>query len=284
MSRIFKFLMRLLLLLLIIGALLLAYSKYVEPFRVIIKNITISSPHVGENADGLRILVFADTHFGDFYSPLHFEKVVSSINSENPDLVFFLGDLIDHYIEYKGDPKEISLLLDKIEAPLGKAAIFGNHDYGGGAEYVYNDIMKNGGFLVLINESRYLSEQGIRITGIDDIVIGRGDPKAAKDEKIENGDLFHIVLSHAPDLADQIAHYSVDLVLSAHTHGRQINIKGFDERILPAYGTKYIRGIYSLNNERKARLYVNAGIGMTQLPFRFLSPPELTVFTLENTD
>jgi predicted MPP superfamily phosphohydrolase len=281
MSRIFKFFLRLLFLFLIVGTLLLAYSKYIEPFHVITKNITISSPHVGERADGLRIIIFADTHFGDFYLPKHFEKVVASINLKKPDLVFFLGDLIDHYAEYEGDPNEISRLLNEIRAPQGKVAIFGNHDYGGGAEGVYSNIMKNGGFHVLVNEVLYLAEKGVRITGIDDIVIGRGDPQTAKGE---DEDFFHIVLSHAPDLADEVACFSVDLVLSAHTHGRQINLKGFDEKILPAYGTKYIKGSYSLENERKAILYVNAGIGMTQLPLRFLSPPELTVFTLENTD
>ncbi|MDD2484210.1 MAG: metallophosphoesterase, partial [Eubacteriales bacterium] len=63
-------------------------------------------------------------------------------------------------------------------------------------------------------------------------------------------------------------------------HGRQINVGFFDDYILPPYGQTYIQGLYELSSAQDATLYVNAGIGLTKLPFRFRSPPELTVITL----
>ena len=281
MNCFFKGLFSIIILLFIISSLIFIYSKYIEPFHITIENVKISSSYITKEGKDIRILVFADTHFGEFYTTKDFCKAVDSIKKEKPDIVFFLGDLIDHYSQYTETTEvaEISRLLNQIEAPYGKYAVFGNHDYGGGAEYIYEDIMKAGGFQVLVNESLLLEDLGIKIFGIDDVVIGYGNP-----EIVEKGeeDLFNIVLSHAPDVADRITDYPVDLILSGHTHGRQVNIKYFDDAILPPYGKNYIRGLYSLKTKREAQLYVNAGLGMTQLPFRFLSPPELTIFSFED--
>ncbi|MGI6728492.1 MAG: metallophosphoesterase [Anaerovoracaceae bacterium] len=280
MFRLLKSLFRLFIFVIIISGLIFAYSKYIEPFHLKIEKIKISSRYINEDTEGLHILAFADTHFGEYYTTEDFKKVVKAIEKENPDIVFFLGDLIDHYKEYTKTENisEISRLLSEIKAPYGKYAVFGNHDYGGGAENIYEDIMTAGGFQVLVNDSLLIKELGIKIIGIDDVVIGYGDPKIGKEA---NADLFNIILSHAPDVADEIITYNIDLMLAGHTHGRQINLSYFDDTILPPYGKKYIKGLYPLNTERNAYLYVNSGIGMTQLPLRFLSPPEITIFTLE---
>lgn len=258
---------------------LFVYSKYIEPFALHVQPVGISSPYISENADGLRIAVFADTHFGAHYNTANFNQVLNAIAEQKPDMVFFLGDLIDDYADYTKTEysDQISTLLSEIKAPLGKYAVFGNHDYGGGAEQAYRDIMEAGGFTVLINDSLIFDDLGIQLIGIDDMVIGYGDPKTAAAAK---KDLYNIVLAHEPDIADQIVFYDFDLMLSGHTHGRQINIGIFDDYILPQYGKKYIRGLYELPTERNAKLYVNAGIGMTKLPLRFRSAPELTVVTL----
>jgi uncharacterized protein len=255
------------------------YAKYIEPFALKVEPVTVRSPYVGENADGLRIAVFADTHFGENYTTADFERVLRAIAEQKPDMVFFLGDLIDNYKEYTKtqSPEKISSLLSGIKAPYGKYAVFGNHDYGGGAEQDYGDIMKASGFSVLVNDSVVLDDLGIQLIGIDDMVIGYGDPKTAAAAR---KDLFNIVLAHEPDIADRILSYDFDLMLSGHTHGRQINVGIFDDYVLPPYGKKYIRGSYELPTARKAELYVNAGIGMTKLPFRFGSAPELTIVTL----
>jgi len=280
MFRLFKNIFRLLVLLLIAGILLICYARYVEPHMLSVKNVTISSPRISKPAENLKIAVFGDTHFSDYYTTDDFDKVVKAIGKMKPDLVVFSGDLIDHFDLYSKDVAVISEKLSEIEAPYGKFAIFGNHDYGGGAENQYESIMEAGGFTVLKNEYHALSDLGIALIGIDDILIGYGDPAVASWGR---PDYFNIVLAHEPDVADEVLDYNVDLMISSHTHGRQINIKFFDKYILPPYGKKYIQGLYHFPNERNTQLYVNAGIGMTKLPFRFLSPPELTCITLKGT-
>lgn len=279
MFKLLKNILRTFLLILIVGLAVICYARYIEPHMLQEKYITIHSDQVSTNAKDLKIAVFGDTHFSDYYTTEEFDKVINGIEKMQPDIVIFSGDLIDHYNTYTDDVSIISEKLSEIQAPYGKFAIFGNHDYGGGAENEYQTIMEAGGFTVLKNEYAGIDELGIGIIGIDDVVIGYGDPNVASWGR---SDYFNVVLSHAPDVIDEVQDYNVDLMISGHTHGRQINLKFFDEYILPRYGKKYISGLYQFSNERKSQLYVNSGIGMTKLPFRFLSPPELTCITLEN--
>ncbi|MEL7654878.1 MAG: metallophosphoesterase [Bacillota bacterium] len=279
MFRLFKSILRIILLILIIGLTVICYARYIEPHLLHKEYLTIQSPQVTDKADQLKIAVFGDTHFSDYYTTGEFSKVLEAIEEMKPDIVVFSGDLVDHYDIYSEDVGNISEKLSEIQATYGKYAIFGNHDYGGGAENEYESIMEAGGFTVLKNEYYAIDELDLAIIGIDDVLIGYGDPEIASWGR---PDYFNIVLSHAPDVIDQVQDYNVDLMISGHTHGRQINLKFFDEYILPPYGKKYIHGLYEFSNERKSKLYVNSGIGMTKLPFRFLSPPELTCITLTN--
>lgn len=265
--------------LMIVALIILGYARYIEPFMLEINEVKVESPRIAGSADNLKIVVFGDTHFGEYYSTEDFDKVVAAISKAEPDLVLFTGDLIDNYNAYYDDDSVISRKLSKIEAPLGKIAVFGNHDYGGGAEYKYQAIMEAGGFKVLKNEYFGMKELKIGLIGIDDVIIGYGDPSVASWGR---PDYFNIVLAHEPDLIDEIPDYNVDLMISGHTHGRQINLMYFDDYVLPPYGRNYIQGLYEMENERNSRLYVNSGIGMTKLPFRFLSPPELTLITLSS--
>lgn len=279
MFRLIKTLVRPFLILILVGLLLLAYSRYVEPHMLQVENVKLASSHVCTKAEGFKIAAFSDTHFSPYYTPDHFRRVVEKINQLQPDTVFFLGDLFDHYSQYKGNPAEISSLLSEIKAPCGKFAVFGNHDYGGGAERFYQDVMKSGGFQVLINQTVKLNDFNLSITGIDDMLIGYGVPDTVNQVP---PDFFNIVMCHEPDAADRITQSHADLMLASHTHGRQINLPMLDSKILPPLGTKYVRGLYPFDNQRGLRLYVTRGLGTTQLPLRFLSIPELTVITLDS--
>lgn len=279
MLRLIKTLVRLFLFLILIGLLLLAYSRYIEPRMLSVEQVKLTSPYVSASADGFKIAAFSDTHFSPYYTPDRFRRVVENINQIQPDVVVFLGDLFDHYSQYQGNPAEISSLLQEIKAPWGKFAVFGNHDYGGGAQRFYQDVMNGGGFQVLINQTVNLAQFDLTITGIDDMLIGYGTPDIVNQIP---GDTFNMVLCHEPDAADRITSSHADLMLSSHTHGRQINLPMFDSKILPPLGKNYVRGLYSFQNQRGLRLYVTRGLGTTQLPLRFLSIPELTVITLHH--
>jgi predicted MPP superfamily phosphohydrolase len=68
--------------------------------------------------------------------------------------------------------------------------------------------------------------------------------------------------------------------MSGHTHGGQVQLPLFGPLITPPHGEKYTEGLYSISPTFS--LYVNRGLGTTRLPYRFLSRPEITVYTLFN--
>ena len=276
-----KAILRLVVLLCLAGLLLFSYARYIEPRLLRTVDVPVYSAQVAPGQNGLTIAAFADTHFSQYYTQKDFSKVVRKINAMKPDLVFFLGDLIDHFDEYEGDVAEISRMLGEIQAVSGKYAVFGNHDYGGGSERNYEKIMNDGGFQVLINDSADLDDLGVTIVGIDDVVIGYGDPSAASRCRVDS---FNIVLAHEPDIVTDMTDYDIDLMLSGHTHGGQVLIPGYSNAYLPSFGKVYRRGIYRFDNKRKTTLYVNSGLGTTFLPLRFMAPPELTRLTLTDEE
>ncbi|MBR6500246.1 MAG: metallophosphoesterase [Firmicutes bacterium] len=295
MIQLIKNVFRLALLLLLGAGLLFSYARFLEPrfideTRLVLTDTNIDGPlPAGFNAP-LKAAVIADLHFGPYYTPKDFQRVVERINAMEPDLVFFLGDLIDNYQSYEGDTDDIIQLLSAIKTSgratvtmendvvHDKFAVYGNHDYGGGLEHHYRDIMEASGFHVLINETVTLDRWDLTITGIDDMVIGYGDPSCA--EALPE-DSYNIVLSHVPDICTELSDDPVDLMLSGHTHGGQITVPLLSDYVLPPYGRIFVRGEYPFENERNMMLYVNRGLGTTKLPLRFLASPELTEVILK---
>jgi len=254
------------------------YAWLVEPNLLTVRYENINSNLLNENAGKLKILQFSDTHISGHFNENDLKRAVDRINEETPHIVVFTGDLIDEYNNYenKDNINEIWEILNSIEAPLGKYAVYGNHDYGGGAERVYEEIMKNSGFILFKNEKIYLKDFNINIIGMDDSIFGDYDRETIIGMLDE--DRYNIVLSHEPDVIDFLLEYDIDLFLSGHSHGGQVNLPFVDS--LPLLAKKYTRGLYSFNNYRQTNLYVNIGLGTSQIPMRFMAPPELTVLIL----
>ncbi|MDD2218370.1 MAG: metallophosphoesterase, partial [Eubacteriales bacterium] len=213
---------------------------------------------------------------GFSYNIEDFKRVVKICNEENPDIVIFSGDLIDDIKKYNEDLDLISDEMSRIDAPLGKYAVLGNHDYGSNGSSTYIDIMSSGGFEVLVNEHIFIEEYNIVIFGIDDYLIGYGNPDILT---AASPDTCNIVICHEPDIADELTDYNVSVMLSGHTHGGQVYLPFYTKDFLPTYGKKYVRGLYEVG-ENGFPLYVTKGIGTTNLPFRLFSKPEVTIMTL----
>lgn len=252
----------------------LAYAQFIEPNRLNIKEISDISYSIHEP---IIIAIFADTHFGFDYTTEDFQKAIDAINSKAPDYILFAGDLIDYLDQYEGDTSEISKKLSELTAAEGKYAVFGNHDYGGGAENAYESIMNKGGFTVLKNEIITFDDNNFRIIGIDDVLIGYGDPSIADSAA---PDMYNLVLCHEPDVIDEVYNSNSDFFVSGHTHGGQIRIPHYTQMFLPAYGRTYVKGEYHLDNPCNTVVYVNPGLGTTKIPARFGSVPEVTILTI----
>ena len=265
---------------LFIIAAVFVYARFIEPNLLTVHYENIKNSCINEERDELKILQFSDMHISKYFDEKDIKKVVEKINEEKPDVVFFTGDLIDEYSSYEKKDRinEIWEELSLINAPLGKYAVYGNHDYGGGAEYVYKNIMENSGFVLLKNEKITLKDYNINIIGMDDSIFGE-----IEKEKIIgflDEDSYNIVLSHEPDVVDSMLEYNIDLFISGHSHGGQVNLPVI--KFLPPLRQKYTGGMYTFNNFRQTMLYVNIGLGTSKIPLRFMAPPELTVLTINN--
>ena len=60
------------------------YSRYIEPERLVVKEITVETDM---DIKECRVLFFTDTHFGMLYDEAHAEDIVEMINDRNADIV-----------------------------------------------------------------------------------------------------------------------------------------------------------------------------------------------------
>lgn len=259
--------------LLIFVTLIVCYSRYIEPERLVVKEITVETEM---DIEKCRIAFFTDTHFGALYDEKHLERIVEMINGLDADIVIFGGDLLDNYARDKEilDMEYLQEKLNRIEAKAGKYAVFGNHDYGGGAIRIYEDFMNNCGFHVLDDEIVFLEEFNIEIIGFDDYLLGQTEA----DFYHIQSEYFHIIAMHEPITSKFIEGSGENLILSGHTHGGQVSVPYFTKKLLPNGSDQFIKGFYdmqAISADNFIQMYVSSGIGLTKYPFRFLNVPEI---------
>jgi hypothetical protein len=246
-----------------------------------------------EAFEGLRIVQVSDLHLGGFYHHrTHIAHVVDQINGLEPGLLLFTGDMVHNFAEEVTPFVEI---LNRLEAPLGKFAILGNHDYGHyyrweseDAERQNLELVKNQiracGFDLLLNEHRRIRRNGsaIELIGVEN--WGKPPfPQLGDLEEAMKGtrpEMIKILLSHDPSHWDQRVRGKepVILTLAGHTHGMQFGIEWGRFKWSPSKWTyRHWAGLYRENGQY---LYVNRGLGFTGYPGRVGIRPEITLLTL----
>ncbi|KZE55362.1 phosphoesterase [Brevibacillus parabrevis] len=241
-----------------------------------IERMTLRLPRLPDAFDGRKLVQFSDVHLGHFFKPEQLQGIVDLIMREQPDIICFTGDIVDEETRpfFAAIP-----ILAQLQAPMGKFAVMGNHDYRAGQQHGIRQGWVSAGFEVLDNRNVAIRQKTdiLYIAGIDDALNGVPDlPKALIG--IPEGSSV-ILLAHEPDVADEAGLYPIDLQLSGHSHGGQVRLPFVGHVLTPKLANKYVKGLY-LASENKMQVYVNRGLGTTILPVRFLCRPELTVLTL----
>jgi predicted MPP superfamily phosphohydrolase len=259
------------------------YARYIEPKQLIIEYHKITHPLIPKGFNGTKIIQFSDTHIGYHYQLHQLNDLIMKINEQSPDIVIFSGDLIDNPNKYTHS-KDIIPIMKKITAPLGKLAIFGNHDHGGYGTNIYRHIIQQADFILLQNQIysiKLLDNSQIALAGLDDCLLGKPSFNTLLSKRFDS--IYTILLAHEPDIAEKASQYNYHLQLSGHTHGGQIKIPFLGPLYTPPLGKKFVEGFYEVG-PNKMKLYVSRGLGTTRIPLRFLSKPELTIFTLSSTE
>lgn len=277
--RIIKGILGVIFTIILIGVCVFIDARYIEPKLLTVKEQEIMTSKL-RLSKPLKVVQFSDVHLGQDYTLGDFKRVVDKINELEPDVIIFTGDLIDDNKNFSEEEGATALLKD-LQATYGKYAVYGNHDHGGNGTKRYARMMQYAEFTLLKDSRETISlenGQQIAIIGIDDIVLGHPNFDLAF-KGIEASD-FNLFVSHAPDVVDKVKVQPIDLQLSGHSHGGQVRLPFIGAPFTPPYGQKYVKGLYSVKENSEMYLYVNSGIGTSQLPYRFMNMPEITLLLL----
>ena len=278
------------LLALFIPPLVMAYGAWIGRERPQLKEVELRLENLPESFDGYRLVQISDIHARSYANrQKSLQRIVGIINSQNPDLIAFTGDIITLDASELGPIKEI---LKELNAKDGIAAVVGNHDYGIYSDpshkrpsgEILSDVIKEEktmGWNVLMDENIKISrnQDSIAVVGVQNTSPSRHFPSKGNLNKASEGTegMFRILLTHDPmHWEAEILGKDYPLTLSGHTHAMQFSLLGW----CPSrYIFKQYRGLYS---EGQQHLYVNIGLGETILPFRIGTPPEITLITLRS--
>ncbi|GFO51038.1 hypothetical protein ikelab_03130 [Lactococcus garvieae] len=250
------------------------YAWKVEPFLVHVNHVELGKKN---ERTPLNVVQISDLQVSEYYETNRLDKVIEKVNAQKPDILLFTGDLFDNYSKY---PEQRAPMIEKLKAfkaNIGKYTVWGNHDYGGGAVRVYEDVMSAGGFTVLRNQRETLTLSDGRqvfLGGLDDSLLG--NPSVSDTLAYRQNYDYAITMTHEPDVADAFIGTDIQLVLAGHSHGGQVWIPFYP--IKNVLAEKYTRGLYQL--DAITQLYVNTGIGTTSIHARFGVIPEVTQFTI----
>ncbi len=259
------------------------YSTLIAPHDPTVEYVAVRLTRLSSRMNGFTIVQLSDLHYGRFFNDADVEDVVNRVNKLAPQLVVLTGDYVTHsYFEdgltsaHRAEP--CAQLLSALRAKFGVIAVLGNHDYWTEPRVVHRALLM-AGLKVLYNEAVPIESDGGRlwIVGLGDALNfhARLDESLARIPKSEP----IVLLVHEPDFADEAAKRPVDLQLSGHSHGGQVQLPIRGPLILPAMARKYPQGLRRIGN---LHLYTNRGLGTIVVPVRMNCPPEITHITLQS--
>ena len=275
-----------------IGMTAYLYGLSIGVGRIVVRHVDISFADLPDEFDGFRIVQISDIHAGTFngWRRKILRAEIDSVRAQKDiDIVCFTGDIENM------QPGEVETMMPELKRLPYMYSVLGNHDY---AEYVDATQMErekmkekvieleNKLGRVLLNsnipirrklKNGQMSKDSIWLAGSEDYGTPphtnhsdlkktlRGIPKSA----------FVVLLQHDPTAweKDILPHSNVQLTLTGHTHGGQMQVLGFRPTMI---ALKEDLGLYNKNGRC---LYVNAGLGGL-VPFRLNMPGEITVITL----
>jgi predicted MPP superfamily phosphohydrolase len=246
-----------------------------EREQLVTERVEIRLEGLGKPFAGYRIGFLTDLHISPLVPRWWLDRAVRATLALEPQLIVLGGDYVDddpHYVH------NIAEVLRPLRAPDGVVGVLGNHDHYVDAPGVREQLRK-AGVRELLNEPMILTRGTSRlaITGVGDLerdVIDFDRALAGV-----GADVPRIALSHWPDVfAYWPAELRLDLMLSGHTHGGQAFLPFIGPPWVPSqFGFRYLAGQF---REGSRQLYVSRGVGASGVPFRWGSPPELTLLVL----
>jgi uncharacterized protein len=280
------------------------YGFAAERLRYEVRRVEIPVTNLPTELDGMEIVQLSDIHLSGYMTRESVRRAVDMANDVGADLAVVTGDLIT------GVHDSVAECVDEIRhlhAPLGVYGCNGNHEIYARAEDLAERLYRQAGMKLLRGENAVITHKGaqLNLLGVDyqreRMPSGRKLQMLSNMEPRVRRDIPNILLSHNPNSFNRAAELGVELTLSGHTHGGQVQVEILDVSLSPArFITDYIAGLYHrpllmpdtpkrmgetiklMPNAPKglAGLYVNRGLGTVGAPVRLGAPPEISHIVL----
>lgn len=219
--------------------------------------------------DNIRMVMASDIHLGYGTDRRALERYVAMINSQKPDVVVIVGDLVDNSI-VPVRRERMGEVLDRIEAPEGVYVVAGNHEYISGIEAC--EAFLRDTKVTLLRDSVVTLSSGIQIVGRDDRMNRH---RKSLEELVAEVDMSRpvVVLDHQPyDIATSNT-LGVDIHLSGHTHRGQIWPLSLLTDAMYDQSHGYRRWSHT-------HAYVSSGLSLWGPPFRIGTHSDMAVIDI----
>lgn len=275
-------LLRVLGVVLLLGAPAGAYASFLEPSRLEIERAEVPLPESRAGREPVTVGVLADLQFRHVGAVQR--SAVERVMRERPDVILLPGDL------HQGGEESLRAALPQVRELLGQLRA------PGGVYFVLGDV--DGPDKARVQPAgtrvRLLRNEAVRVRVRDRVLTIGGTELdhrspaarrlAAKLEASPGGGDVRILLTHRPDSGLALPRGTrVDLVVAGHTHGGQVQLPLIGPLTIASRVPRFVGagGLHDLGGGR--RVYVSRGVGMERgqaPPLRFLAPPEASLLRL----
>lgn len=275
-----------------------AYAVAIEPLhRLRITRYAFTPPRWTPGLT-LRVAVLADLHACDPWMSLdRIRRIVDQTNALEPDIILLLGDYLSgmSLVTRHIPPSDWAAVLAGLDAPLGRYAVLGNHDWWddetvqerGSGPTLAGEALSAVGIDHLENHAVQLEKEGrpFWVAGLGDQLAFTTTSRRRKWRGMDDlpgtlaqltDDAPVLLMAHEPDIFPQVPE-RISLTLSGHTHGGQVRLFGYSPVVPSHYGNRYAYG-HVIEEER--HLIISGGLGCSIAPIRFGSPPEIVLLDL----
>ena len=228
--------------------------------------------------DRLNVVLVSDIHLSPMDGESLLSKIVTRINSLNPDIIFFAGDIVDDKPSVLNGNNIGSSFL-KLKSRYGIYSSTGNHEFITGikeSEKYIEDFKLN-----LLRDSSVRIDEGFIIAARDDRSKRSftGEERLPLEKIINETDKKYpiILMDHTPFGLDEAERNGVALQLSGHVHNGQLFPLNFITNMIYEKGWGYLK-------KGDTQFYVSCGVGTWGPPVRTGSYPEIVNLKIKFID
>ena len=225
----------------------------------------------------LKFGVITDMHLGRLLTAGRLARAVELLAPQQPDAIFYVGDIIDDHIKLDAEATAAALAL--AQPPLGHWAVPGNHEYISGSIDKSMDFLRRVGMRVLRDQWAVVDNSFV-LAGRDDLSKPgfTGVQRASladilADLPEQHRHLPLVVLDHQPAALDEAREAGAVLEFSGHTHYGQLWPFNFvvERRYLNPLGLLIMDSFHSI---------VSAGTGTWGPPLRNTGRAQVLLVTV----